>query len=161
MKNLLITTLLFLSSVSLSHAGLFGPSNYEECVLENVKTAQTNRAVSVVMRMCQDKFPQKVIPVLPKLSKGIKSDLVCTTNFKPDLWNLSVDVINKKVMVNGHNGNITHKTKNKIYGVLKSKTGADAFFELEFLTGIFKLKLKPEINGTPIEDIEFACVEEV
>ena len=56
MKHLLITILLFLSSVSLSHAGLFGPSNYEECVLENVKTAQTDRAVSAVMLMCQDKF---------------------------------------------------------------------------------------------------------
>ena len=78
MKNLLITTLLFLSSVSLSHAGLFGPSNYEECVLENVKTAQTKESVQVVIMTCLDKFPQKVIPVLPKLSKGIKANLVCT-----------------------------------------------------------------------------------
>ena len=162
MKNLLITTLLFLSSVSLSHAGLFGPSNYEECVLENVKTAQTDRAVSAVMLMCQEKFPEKVIPVLPKLSKGIKSDLVCTSIHWQEPWNLSVDVRNKKVVLRKKSyGNITHKTKNKIYGVLKPKTGADDFFELEFLTGIFKLKLKPEINGTPIEDIEFACVEEV
>ena len=156
MKNLLITTLLFLSSVSLSHAGLFGPSNYEECVLENVKTAQTKESVQVVIMTCLDKFPQKVIPVLPKLSKGMKADLVCTTKkFPKQPWNLSVDVINKKVVLNKKSyGNITHKTKNKIYGVLKPKTGADDFFELEFLTGIFTIKIAPG------EDLEFACVEE-
>ena len=157
MKHLLITILLFLSSVSLSHAGLFGPSNYEECVLENVKTAQTDRAVSVVVMTCLDKFPQKVIPVLPKLSKGMKADLVCTTKkFPIQPWNLSVDVINKKVVLNKKSyGKITHKTKNKIYGVLKPKTGADDFFELEFLTGIFTIKIAPG------EDIEFACSEEM
>ena len=159
MKHL-ITILLFLLPVSLSHAGLFGPSNYEECVLENVKTAQTDRAVTAVRQTCQSMFPEKVIPVLLKLSKGMKADLVCTTNFKPDLWNLSVDVINKKVMVNGHNGNITHKTKNKIYGVLKSKTSRpNSFFELEFLEGIFTLKGVP---GEDVEgDIEFTCLEEM
>ena len=157
MKNLLITILLFLSSVSLSHAGLFGPSNYEECVLENVKTAQTKESVQVVIMTCLDKFPQKVIPVLPKLSKGMKADLVCTTKKFPNPWNLSVDVINKKVMINGrHRKNITHKIKNKIYIASPSnKTEEPEFFELEFLTGIFTIKIAPG------EDLEFACVEEV
>ena len=71
MKHLLITILLFLSSVSLSHAGLFGPSNYEECVLENVKTAQTDRAVSAVMLMCQEKFPE-TLKVEPPRKDGEK-----------------------------------------------------------------------------------------
>ena len=156
MKHL-ITILLFLLPASLSHAGLFGPSNYEECVLENVKTAQTKESVGVVVMMCQDKFPEKVIPVLPKLSKGIKADLVCTTKLSPNPWNLSVDVINKKVMINGrHKKNITHKIKNKIYIASPSnKTGVTEFFELEFLTGIFTIKIAPG------EDIEFACSEEM
>jgi hypothetical protein len=70
MKHL-ITILLFLSSVSLSHAGLFGPSNYEECVLENVKTAQTDRAVTAVRQTCQSMFPE-TLKVEPPRKDGEK-----------------------------------------------------------------------------------------
>jgi hypothetical protein len=144
MKHLLITILLFLSSVSLSHAGLFGPSNYEECVLENVKTAQTDRAVSVVMGMCLDKFPKKVIPVLPKLSKGMKADLVCTNDSIREPYSLTINPNNKQVILNKTRiGKITNITTYIIYGTVENIDKDDyEFFELHLLSGIFSGKIR-------------------
>ena len=140
MKNLLITILLFLSSVSLSHAGLFGPSNYEECVLENVKTAQTKESVQVVIMTCLDKFPQKVIPALPKLSKGIKANLVCTY-VNNETFILTVDPRNKLYDLVGNNkisGRITIITTDTIYGISKWDQGTEKrthHFSLNTTTG--------------------------
>jgi hypothetical protein len=41
----------------LVHAGWFGPSTYEECVLAHIKDARTNVAVSAVAKMCRAQFP--------------------------------------------------------------------------------------------------------
>ena len=41
------------------HAGLFGASSYEECVLENIKNAQTDVAVNTVHEMCRAKFSKQ------------------------------------------------------------------------------------------------------
>ena len=40
-------------------AALFGPSTYEECVLENLKNAKTNDAVVTVHAMCKAKFQKE------------------------------------------------------------------------------------------------------
>lgn len=54
--------------VSYGHAGLLGPSTYEDCVLEGVKTAKTKEAVGAVYAMCKRKFdiPSALPPPLPK-----------------------------------------------------------------------------------------------
>jgi hypothetical protein len=43
-----------------SYAGLFGPSNYDECALDVSKTAKTDMAVRVGLEACRSKFKQKV-----------------------------------------------------------------------------------------------------
>ena len=39
-------------------AGLFGPSNYEECVLENVKGVGSDIGARMVAAACAKQFPQ-------------------------------------------------------------------------------------------------------
>ncbi len=51
----LIAFLLFNSS----HAGLFGPSNYEECIISEVKNAKTEAAANIIRQACMKKFPTK------------------------------------------------------------------------------------------------------
>lgn len=41
------------------HAGLLGPSNYEDCVLENLKNTNTELGIQTVYMMCREKFPEK------------------------------------------------------------------------------------------------------
>lgn len=69
------TVLLLLTLVSLPLpsviGGIFGPSNYEDCVLEGLKTARTKEAVNSVHSMCRRKFnvPIPSLPV-PERMKG-------------------------------------------------------------------------------------------
>ena len=47
---------LSLSPFSHAHAGLFGPSNYEDCVLDYQKDAKVDQAVIAIAQMCSMKF---------------------------------------------------------------------------------------------------------
>lgn len=41
------------------HAGWFGPGNYDECVLENMKGVQSERAAREISFACRRQFPAK------------------------------------------------------------------------------------------------------
>lgn len=45
----------------LAYGQLSGPKNYEDCVLQVVKDAQTQHAVHMGRRACEDKFPKPKI----------------------------------------------------------------------------------------------------
>jgi len=60
MKRLFLAILLSAIQVSHVNAGWFGPSNYEDCILEGIPTARTDLAVKMVMDACMDKFPSEV-----------------------------------------------------------------------------------------------------
>lgn len=53
-RNLLIAGLIL--STSGAHAGWFGPSNYRECLLDEMKGKQTN-LLPVVKGLCNERFP--------------------------------------------------------------------------------------------------------
>lgn len=57
MRGVLAFALALLSGAA--HAGLFGPSNYEECVLDSMKGVTSDVAARAIMRSCQEKFPVK------------------------------------------------------------------------------------------------------
>ena len=42
-----------------ANALIFGPSNYEDCVLENLKNTKTELGIQTVYVMCREKFPEK------------------------------------------------------------------------------------------------------
>ena len=51
---------LLLSALSgIASAGLFGPSNYEECILDSMKGVTSDMAARAVAQACRSKFPQK------------------------------------------------------------------------------------------------------
>ena len=54
MKFFLLLVLVF-TSIS-SHAQLFGPTNYEDCVIKNIKESMTDFAIKTVQQTCWDKF---------------------------------------------------------------------------------------------------------
>lgn len=59
----LLTTLLSMNA----NAGLFGPSNYDECVLDGVKDAKTEMAARLVAQACRNKFPLKSEPTQQRM----------------------------------------------------------------------------------------------
>lgn len=61
-----------------SFAGWFGPSNYEECILEKMKDAKSNYAAAAIAGACSKKFPPpkvKTVARLPEL-RSLPSDAV-------------------------------------------------------------------------------------
>lgn len=58
-KFLLILCIAFGPKVS--SAGLFGPSDYEECILENMKGVSGETAASLVANSCRTKFQKAVL----------------------------------------------------------------------------------------------------
>ena len=62
-KYLLILTLFFSTQ---SSAQLWGPKNYEDCVLQGMKGISSDHAARVVQIACLEKFPKKEIPTPQK-----------------------------------------------------------------------------------------------
>jgi hypothetical protein len=51
--------LIFLIVPVVSFARWFGPSNYDECVLDSMKGVTSDLAARAIMRSCSEKFPKK------------------------------------------------------------------------------------------------------
>jgi len=70
-RILLVGFLVLLVPFETSVAGLFGPSTYEDCVLDGIKTAKTKEAVATVHSMCRRKFNLPApSTLLPERMKG-------------------------------------------------------------------------------------------
>lgn len=59
MKRLFTVICLFIWMPIPAMGGWFGPSNYEECILENMKGVASDKAVREIKRACRVKFPYK------------------------------------------------------------------------------------------------------
>jgi len=66
MRVKILITLLFVLLNSPSHAGIFGPSNYEDCVIQGLKETKTEAAVNVLLEMCSSKFTKTEQPTPKK-----------------------------------------------------------------------------------------------
>jgi hypothetical protein len=64
MKLLISTffTLLLIGFAGSSYAqfGLFGPSDYDECIIEGMQGVQSDRAANFVAASCMEKFPKEI-----------------------------------------------------------------------------------------------------
>jgi hypothetical protein len=60
------------------YAGWFGPSTYEECILDKMKEAKSNYAAAYIAAACRKKFPieQQAVQWLPRDAVG-RIRLVC------------------------------------------------------------------------------------
>lgn len=57
--TLCLTVALLFGYAGVSYAGIFGPSNYEDCVLEGMKGVKSDLAARVIISACAGKFPSK------------------------------------------------------------------------------------------------------
>ena len=80
MKRLFAVICLFIWMPIPAMGGWFGPSNYEECILENMKGVASDAAVRAIARVCRKKFPPVESKLrsssLPKMNEQIKQYLI-------------------------------------------------------------------------------------
>lgn len=77
MKRLFTVICLFIWMPIPAMGGWFGPSNYEECILKNMKGVTSDRAVLEIKKACRAKFPKKPIkkPKLRDVPKKVLEDI--------------------------------------------------------------------------------------
>ena len=68
----LLTLLSFITMSNASYAGLFGPSNYDECIIDSMKGVTSDNAANSIRAACHGKFP--------KQNDKAKSDNTLTAN---------------------------------------------------------------------------------
>lgn len=84
---------------SVASAGWFGPSNYDECILEGVKDAKTTAAASLVAQACRNKFPPKQqqapisTPTPTPNYDYLRVDFYDDKTGKRENWNLKIKVV--------------------------------------------------------------------
>lgn len=79
--------LLLLVSTNVFAWSLFGPKDYGECVLDNMKDVKTNAAANIINRACEDKFK--------KGNKEKKLNECVLENMKGVRTNRAAHIINK------------------------------------------------------------------
>lgn len=57
MQRLRFTCLILFFAASNASAGVFGPSNYDECILDGMKGVTSDVAANSIRRACRDKYP--------------------------------------------------------------------------------------------------------
>ena len=77
MKRLFTVICLFIWMPIPAMGGWFGPSNYEECILKNMKGVTSDKAVLEIRRACRAKFPEKPIkkPKLRDVPEKVLEDI--------------------------------------------------------------------------------------
>jgi len=75
MKNNIIAVILLLCTSA--NAGIFGPSNFEECILEQMKGIKSDAAANAVTYACRAKFPAKETPKSEQKRYGYLWELMC------------------------------------------------------------------------------------
>lgn len=89
-----------------AHAGIFGPSNYDDCILQSMKGVTSDSAAYAITRACKEKFPSKISK---KNSRELKPSEVGVLNgrgglshsnyFWVDLYNGNKDITITEVSI--------------------------------------------------------------
>jgi len=56
-RNLFLIAVVFMQPCLSASAGWFGPSNYDECILDSMKGVTNNAAAGLIEAACRKKFP--------------------------------------------------------------------------------------------------------
>ncbi len=56
-----IGALVLLGAFSSAYAGIFGPSSFDDCVLESMKGVTSDIAARAIYQSCREKFPEKKV----------------------------------------------------------------------------------------------------
>ena len=113
------------------NASWFGPDNYEDCILENIPTAKTDRAVELVNQTCRKKFPSEFKPRTPSSEDFRTATFACEKRIAPkELTTVTIDEVGKTITVGRHQHKILNKTETKIYAtVVDGDMTMDFIFE--------------------------------
>lgn len=127
--------ILFLFPFVNARADIFGPKNYEDCVLINLKDAKTDLAVRTVYNICENKFPKASKKKFPKLDLEGRATLICTISSSSRGMRFELNIKARQFNGGDKKGKITSITKSKIMAEINSD-----YFLLDINTGMLDLE---------------------
>jgi len=103
---LFLTSITFFVPVSVL-AGLFGPSDYDECILDSMKGVTSDKAALLIRRACGNKFADEPEPepesrtLTPQELKNItgRAGLGYSNYFSGDLYNANTNLTISEVTI--------------------------------------------------------------
>lgn len=81
-KALIVITLFLPSAVN---SGLFGPSNYYECILDEMPEVQSNHDADQISRMCRKDYPDRSDVEMKEPIFGVKTVSECVEEYGKDV----------------------------------------------------------------------------
>jgi len=122
----------------IASAQIFGPSNYQDCILKGLESAKTDTSAKLVMKMCMEKFPEYNESAPSTLIKSNRGKLLCDSGYQGyPPWLIIFERTQKTFVVNETSLKIYSQTKGKIY----AKDG-DNLFLLNLETGLLTVSNK-------------------
>lgn len=87
MNRMMILKLALITFAGSASAGWFGPSNYEECILDNMKGVTSNAAAIAIASACRSQFPEPPPPppTPEELAKQKKRNEECWRKYDKDV----------------------------------------------------------------------------
>lgn len=90
-NSLFILLLIGFSSGSLAQLGLFGPSDYNECILEGMKGVTSNVAAKAIAHSCRKKFPSETKKD-SNSGKNLTSNELAKVRLNGSRWKSSAEI---------------------------------------------------------------------
>jgi hypothetical protein len=112
-----------------ARAGLFGPSNFEDCVSDG-KVGRSNGELFQHMKSCQKKFPK-----LPSIKDGNNKSISCIFSGSNDVYTAQYNKRNNTASFNGKPENVIIFTDEKL---VLGAGGNKPTIEINYLNGELK-----------------------
>jgi hypothetical protein len=87
LRVLILVVMISGSTLNVVCAGLFGSSNYDECILDNIKSVKSDHAVKLVVAACRSKFP---VNINSNYVKELTNSVVAKIEGKSNILNESI-----------------------------------------------------------------------
>ena len=154
MKNFLCVIMLVLCTfTSKVSAQIFGPANYQDCILKGLDSAKTESAVTLLQDTCEKKFQSEKNQgsVLSSIMLGNGRTVTCYFDsshlYKDIVFQVSYEASIKatklvfKIPDRGGASKLLARTKNRLSLSFKNNENKDVLLDIFFKTGLFSMKL--------------------
>jgi hypothetical protein len=128
--TLCLTISVLLGSAGVSYAGLFGPSNYNECILERMKGVTSDLAARAIVGACAAKFSSNKKSTPPSKKPEYKPELddsgipICRVYPVGDEWKFATREMSERLKTTHELWDVSKPGKQTYYIFLRKGTTA-------------------------------------
>lgn len=140
LRNLVVVVIFSLSTSAANAWTLFGPKDYDECILEGMKGVTSDMAAESIGRSCRKKFP----------AKSTECEATNLTRAEHENLSIIVDSYREIVFVNIHNNNRSKSVTEMIVKISAENIDPPQ----EYIAELYGGGIKPLTSGRGRVDLQ-------